>query len=116
MLKRIIENPTCKAILVLPYVALVQEKLKSLRRIVQDLEKQVHDDDEGPTQAKPYYQRWKKLQKSIRITGFFGGSRTTASWADMDIAVCTIEKVCILQHPCRLNPSIDYCLRLRPTH
>ncbi|KAK1145921.1 hypothetical protein N8T08_003868 [Aspergillus melleus] len=97
MLKRIIENPSCKAILVLPYVALVQEKLKWLRRIVQDLEKHIHDDEDDPTLAKPYYQRWKKLQKSIRVTGFFGGSRTSASWADTDIAACTIEKLLLLQ-------------------
>ncbi|KAH8431769.1 uncharacterized protein LDX57_009422 [Aspergillus melleus] len=104
MLKRIIENPSCKAILVLPYVALVQEKLKWLRRIVQDLEKHIHDDEDDPTQAKLYYQRWKKLQKSIRVTGFFGGSRTSASWADMDIAVCTIEKANSL-----INTAIEEC-------
>ena len=34
MLKRIIEDPTKKAILVLPYVALVQEKLQWLRKVV----------------------------------------------------------------------------------
>lgn len=83
MLKRIIENPSKKAILVLPYVALVQEKLKWLRRIVQDVDKYILDD-----------QDWQKEQKSIRVTGYFGGSRTTASWTDTDIAVCTIEKVC----------------------
>jgi DNA polymerase theta len=90
MLKRIIENPTRKAILVLPYVALVQEKLKWLRRIIQDVEKHTVD-DENPD---PSHHRWRRMQKSIRISGFFGGSKTTASWADTDIAVCTIEKVC----------------------
>lgn len=92
MLKRIIENPSRKAILVLPYVALVQEKLKWLRRIVHDVEKYIPDvnDDSRDTKSS---RRWKKLQKSIRVTGFFGGSKTTASWADTDIAVCTIEKV-----------------------
>lgn len=89
MLKRVIENPSRKAILVLPYVALVQEKLKWLRRAVHGVEKSVPDDDD-----KPSHSRWKKLQRSVRVTGFFGGSKTTASWADTDIAVCTIEKVC----------------------
>lgn len=89
MLKRIIENPSRKAILVLPYVALVQEKLKWLRRVVHDVEKYVPDCDDD----QPSHRRWKKLQKSVRVTGFFGGSKTTASWADTDIAVCTIEKV-----------------------
>lgn len=86
MLKRVIENPHRKAILVLPYVALVQEKLKWLRRIVQDVEKNV-DISASPKQ------RWKQPSKEIRVTGFFGGSKSRATWADTDIAVCTIEKV-----------------------
>ncbi|KAF7588638.1 hypothetical protein BBP40_005449 [Aspergillus hancockii] len=104
MLKRIIENPSRKAILVLPYVALVQEKLKWLRRIVQDVEKQIEDAEDQAADTKPYYQRWKKLQKSIRVTGFFGGSRTTVTWADTDIAVCTIEKANSL-----INTAIEEC-------
>jgi DNA polymerase theta len=94
MLKRIIENPSCKAILVLPYVALVQEKLKWLRRIVQDVEKRQdqemnHNDDDGFGSNH----RWRRVQRTIRVSGFFGGSKMTASWADTDIAICTIEKV-----------------------
>jgi hypothetical protein len=92
LLKRIIENPGRKALLVLPYVALVQEKLKWMRRIVQDVEKIIPEDDEND--ANFPRRRWKRLQKNIHVTGFFGGSRTTATWADTDIAVCTIEKVC----------------------
>lgn len=86
MLKRVIENPHSKAILVLPYVALVQEKLKALRRLVQDVEKNVPEpgDDVRPR---------KQLNKSVRVTGFFGGSKSRSTWADTDIAVCTIEKV-----------------------
>lgn len=90
LLKRIIENPGRKALLVLPYVALVQEKLKWMRRIVQDVEKHIPDDADSDL---PHWRR-KRLQKNVRVTGFFGGSRTTATWADTDIAVCTIEKVC----------------------
>lgn len=93
LLKRIIENPGRKALLVLPYVALVQEKLKWMRRIVQDVEKNIPEDDENDDSFPR--RRWKRLQKNIRVTGFFGGSRTTATWADTDIAVCTIEKVCM---------------------
>ncbi|KAF9886821.1 hypothetical protein FE257_011068 [Aspergillus nanangensis] len=109
MLKRIIENPSSKAILVLPYVALVQEKLKWLRRIVQDVDKNVRDgdiddNDDGSAEMKLYHQRWKKLQRSIRVTGYFGGSRTSASWADTDIAVCTIEKANSL-----INSAIEEC-------
>lgn len=118
LLKRIIENPTRKAILVLPYVALVQEKLKWMRRIVQGVEKLVPDDNEEDSTFP--HMRWKKLQKNIRVTGFFGGSRTTTTWADTDIAICTIEKV---GHHSSLRlralNSISYfCQRLshRPTH
>ncbi|KAL4816130.1 hypothetical protein BDW67DRAFT_54743 [Aspergillus spinulosporus] len=100
MLKRIIENPTRKAILVLPYVALVQEKLKWLRRIVQDVEKHTVDNED----PDPSHHRWRKMQNSIRISGFFGGSKTTASWADTDIAVCTIEKANSL-----INTAIEEC-------
>ena len=41
LLKKVIEQPAKKAILVLPYVALVQEKLKWLRRVVGGVTKQV---------------------------------------------------------------------------
>ncbi|KAJ5353021.1 Helicase C-terminal [Penicillium brevicompactum] len=101
LLKRIIENPGRKALLVLPYVALVQEKLKWMRRIVQDVEKHVPDDEDETGFPR---RRWKRPQKNIRVTGFFGGSRTTATWADTDIAVCTIEKANSL-----INTAIEDC-------
>ncbi|KAJ5920119.1 hypothetical protein N7516_010977 [Penicillium verrucosum] len=101
LLKRIIENPGRKALLVLPYVALVQEKLKWMRRIVQDVERNIPDDEDDEKFPR---RRWKKLQKNIRVTGFFGGSRTTATWADTDIAVCTIEKANSL-----INNAIEEC-------
>ncbi|RAK71612.1 DEAD/DEAH box helicase [Aspergillus fijiensis CBS 313.89] len=104
MIKRIVDNPGRKAILVLPYVALVQEKLKWLRRLVQDVEKNISDADDKVDNTRPYHQRWRKLQKSIRVTGYFGGSRTAASWADTDIAVCTIEKANSL-----INTAIEEC-------
>ncbi|OQD84425.1 hypothetical protein PENANT_c013G03918 [Penicillium antarcticum] len=102
LLKRIIENPTRKALLILPYVALVQEKLKWMRRIVQDVEKNIPDEeDEGSSFPRG---RWKRARKNIRVTGFFGGSRTTATWADTDIAICTIEKANSL-----INSAIEEC-------
>lgn len=89
MLKKVIENPSQKAILVLPYVALVQEKLKWIRRIVEGVSR--NSDITSDTQEST--QRKKRVDQSIRVTGFFGGSRARASWSDTDIAVCTIEKV-----------------------
>ena len=91
MLKKIIEHPEKKAILVLPYVALVQEKLRWLRSVVEGVSKQ-------ETAKYVRDSRWRKRgdEESVRIAGFFGGSKQRLTWADMDIAVCTIEKVCLL--------------------
>jgi len=40
-------------------------------------------------------QTWRKRgdEDSLRVVGLFGGSKSNATWADIDIAVCTIEKV-----------------------
>lgn len=48
MLKRIIGNPNKKAILVLPYVALVQEKLRWLRRVVDGVTRETNQ-EQHPT-------------------------------------------------------------------
>ena len=90
MLKRVIESK--KAILVLPYVALVQEKLKWLRRAVEGVEKRIDTTNDGSAPSIP---AWRKSQehRSIRVVGFFGGSRARNEWTDVDIAICTIEKV-----------------------
>ncbi|KAH8815069.1 DEAD/DEAH box helicase [Xylogone sp. PMI_703] len=89
MLKMIMENPQKKALLVLPYVALVQEKLRWLRKAVNGIKKDV-----------PTSPHWRGSRMSgtrgdedhIRVVGYFGGSKVKAAWHDVDIAVCTIEK------------------------
>ena len=77
MLKKVIESPGKKAMLVLPYVALVQEKVRWLRKVVEGLTKSVADSchDERPS-------LWRKRsdEEKIRIVGFFGGSKSKASW------------------------------------
>ena len=90
MLKRIVEDPSKKAILVLPYVALVQEKLKWLRKVVEGVQKSA-----GPlSQVGSQRPKWRRPHvSSIRVAGFFGGSRSLGSWSDVDVAICTIEKV-----------------------
>ncbi|KKZ60187.1 DNA polymerase theta subunit [[Emmonsia] crescens] len=102
MLKRIIDDPTKKAILVLPYVALVQEKLKWLRRLVEGVNKNI--DMPAAADEASSAPHWKQPQSSIRVTGFFGGSKTRATWTDTDIAVCTIEKANSL-----VNTAIEEC-------
>lgn len=88
MLKRIIDHPGKKAILVLPYVALVQEKLKWLRRIVENVQKRGKNND-----GNMMFSQKEHNYGTIRVAGFYGGSKTRHSLADVDIAVCTIEKV-----------------------
>lgn len=90
MLKRVIEDPTKKAILVLPYVALVQERLKWLRKVVEGVRKCVGLLGQSGSQ----HPKWRKPHdSSVRVMGFFGGSKARAAWTDVDIALCTIEKV-----------------------
>ena len=92
MLKRIIEDSTKKAILVLPYVALIQEKVKWLRKVVEGVDVNLHDvigaSNLDLSRVPKTHQRG-----SVRIVGFFGGSKARATWADVDVAICTIEKV-----------------------
>lgn len=91
MLKKVIESPGKKALLVLPYVALVQEKLRWLRNAVEGITRKTSVDP----QRREWQSVWRKRgdEESVRVVGFFGGSKGRASWADMDIAVCTLEKV-----------------------
>ena len=87
MLKRVIDKPKAKAILVLPYVALVQEKVKWLRRVVEGVDKKL----EAVDSAAPN-ERFRRQDPALRVAAFLGGSRSRATWADVDVAVCTIEK------------------------
>ncbi len=100
LLKRVIDRPGKKAILVLPYVALVQEKLRWLRSIVDGVHKRVGDNDNGGISNADFARRKKAPSPEIRVAGFFGGSKTRLSLADVDIAVCTIEKVCHKMSSC----------------
>lgn len=90
MLKQVLADTDAKAMLVLPYVALVQEKVRWLRNIVQDISRdalgQAYEDDRKIWAKRPD-------QDVIRVVGFFGGGKVRATWHDFDIGVCTIEKV-----------------------
>jgi replicative superfamily II helicase len=92
MLKKVIEDPEKKALLVLPYIALVQEKLRWLRKVVEGITRVAAPGIE----QRPSIWRKRGDEDAVRIVGFFGGSKSKATWADMDIAVCTIEKACSL--------------------
>lgn len=90
MLKRIIEEPGTKALLILPYVALVQEKVGWLRKIVQNV-KLLNDQSTDDVSNRPWRQR--ADYGTVRVVGFFGGGKIRASWDDFEIGVCTLEKV-----------------------
>lgn len=90
MLKRVIEEAGTKALLVLPYVALVQEKVGWLRKVVQHVKildgSMPQGAENGPWRRRADY-------GTIRVVGFFGGGKVRATWDDFDIGVCTLEKV-----------------------
>lgn len=92
MLKRVLEDKNAKALLVLPYVALVQEKVRWLRKVVQGLSREQAEDKVPP--STPGLWRRRPDKDNIRVVGFFGGGKIRATWADFDIGVCTFEKVC----------------------
>ncbi|KAF5020555.1 hypothetical protein F66182_7419 [Fusarium sp. NRRL 66182] len=98
MLKRVVEERGSKALLVLPYVALVQEKVRWLRSVVQGLR---FTPDTIVGDDKRIWRR-RADEGTIRIVGFFGGGRVRATWADFDIGVCTLEKANAL-----VNTAID---------
>ncbi|CAK7225358.1 hypothetical protein SCUCBS95973_005836 [Sporothrix curviconia] len=103
MLRRVLDlnsngnNPRSrpKALLVLPFVALVQEKVRWLRRVVQNA-------TVPAAGGGPYSQNIGS--NDLRVVGFFGGAKIRATWADFDIGVATIEKANAL-----INTAIDDC-------
>ncbi|KAJ4268376.1 hypothetical protein NW762_002439 [Fusarium torreyae] len=100
MLKRILEEKGTKALLVLPYVALVQEKVRWLRSVVQGLR---FAPDTNIDDDKRIWRR-RADEGTVRVVGFFGGGKVRATWADFDIGVCTLEKANAL-----VNTAIDDC-------
>jgi DNA polymerase theta len=90
MLKRILGEPSTKALLILPYVALVQEKVGWLRKVVRDVKMLdtclPEDAANGPWCRRADH-------GTIRVVGFFGGGKIRATWDDFDIGICTLEKV-----------------------
>ena len=90
LLKRVIEAPGKKAILVLPYVALVLEKIKWLQRVLEGVGRLSF----RPSQDGTEIPQWRRSRNNaIRLVGYFAGSKARAPWRGVDIAVCTIEKV-----------------------
>ncbi|KAI1383222.1 P-loop containing nucleoside triphosphate hydrolase protein [Hypoxylon trugodes] len=102
MLKRVLENKSAKALLVLPYVALVQEKVRWLRNVVQDIKRQSDKKDAKKEETSLWQKR--PDEDNVRVVGFFGAGKVRATWSDFDIGVCTFEKASTL-----INTAIDDC-------
>lgn len=102
MLRRVLDDRDTKAILVLPYVALVQEKVRWLRNIVDGISRERDLGQKPPEGQKLWAARADR--NAIRVVGFFGGSKVRATWQDFDVAVCTIEKANSL-----VNTAIEDC-------
>lgn len=90
MLKKVLAEKGTKALLVLPYVALVQEKVRWLRSVVDGLR---YPPNTPSSQDPASIWRRRADEDTIRVVGFFGGGKVRATWADFDIGVCTMEKV-----------------------
>jgi len=110
---RKVVNERRKAIIVLPYIAIVQEKTRFLKRVLEKVRV-----------AVPKRGRWDKvnLWKHLNIVGFHGGSTVRIGWKELDIAVCTIEKVRririrrIVPADCGHMAEISVCGDARQTH
>lgn len=93
-----------KAIVVVPYIAIVQEKTKFLKKVLEKVK----------VQAEPRGD-WDKTRhwRGLNIVGFHSGTRSRLGWEEIDVAVCTIEKVCRFLPPLL---SLEFTLyRKRPT-
>ncbi|KAL7961463.1 P-loop containing nucleoside triphosphate hydrolase protein [Trichoderma compactum] len=101
MLKRIMEEPETKALLILPYVALVQEKVRWLRTVVQGLTANLDPEALEKQKANSIW-RLRPDHDSIKVIGFFGGGKIRSTWQDFDIGICTLEKANML-----INTAIE---------
>ncbi|UKZ51594.1 hypothetical protein TrVGV298_005355 [Trichoderma virens] len=101
MLKRIMEEPETKALLILPYVALVQEKVRWLRTVVQGLTANLDPEALEKQKASSIW-RLRPDHDSIKVVGFFGGGKIRSTWQDFDIGICTLEKANML-----INTAIE---------
>ncbi|OTA96957.1 hypothetical protein M434DRAFT_66575 [Hypoxylon sp. CO27-5] len=97
MLKRVLEDANAKALLVLPYVALVQEKVRWLRNVVQGIKRENPSKDTSEKKDSSLWQR-RPDEDTVRVIGFFGGGKVRATWSDFDIGANTL-----------INTAIDDC-------
>lgn len=75
-----------KVIIVVPYIAIVQEKTRFLKKVLEKVK--VMADSQG---AWDKQKRW----RGVNVVGFHSGAKNRSGWEEMDLGVCTTEKVCL---------------------
>jgi DNA polymerase theta len=94
LMKKLVQIPGKRTLLILPSVALAQEKIRSLGKLSKGLPSQ-HCRAPMSNGQPPWPKRGD--EDSVRVVGFFVDSRSKTTWEDADISVCTTEKVVFLQ-------------------
>lgn len=86
-----------KAIIVVPYIAIVQEKTRFLKKVLEKVK--VMADSKGHWDKQ---KRW----RGVNVVGFHSGAKGRLGWKELDLAVCTIEKVCTINKHAQFPPSL----------
>jgi replicative superfamily II helicase len=89
MAKRVLEDSK-KALIVVPYVSIVQEKTKFLEGVFRGI-------------RVPVGKRW----RDAAVVGYHSGARIRARWKDIDVAVCTLERANTLVNAAIEERTID---------
>jgi len=79
-----------KALVVVPFISIVQEKTRFLEKCLTGIRVEV---------AAGKEKKW----RDVCVVGFHSGARNRTRWKDIDIAVCTLEKVGRLYSDSRLE-------------
>lgn len=80
MIRKVIKEKKC--IMVVPYVSIVQEKTRWLKKVLGGARVEVVGTDGK-----------RKGWREVRVVGFHSGTKQRVGWDGLDVAVCTTEKV-----------------------
>lgn len=82
VIKRVLEQQK-KALVVLPYIAIVQEKTRFLKKVLRNVKTEI------VRKSEKQRRRW----RPVNVVGYHSGAKSRIGWKELDVAVCTIEKV-----------------------
>ena len=81
-----------KALVVVPYVSIVQERTRFFEECLAGVRVEA-----GSGGGRGREGRW----RDVVVAGFHSGAKGRTRWRDLDVAVCTIERVCLSSPYCR---------------